>query len=410
MINVSRYKNNSIASKKKHIYSRLLDYFLVFIFTYFVFVISYMGASYLPVMEKLSSSLNDESIRAATYVDKTHLQRLSEDKTKLSDIDVDASNYVVNLVKTSAYYHELKYPYASGSAYEDKDIKIEETFFFDYKNYPLDNIAYYFRLFKINEPGLKYPEGININDNLYNTIMEFNSSYFIDELKDSFKQYEEYISPFVILKYDTTKLMLSRVGRGEKINELANSCYNNIYAGYSKAIQWGIKDVEDNSINYINIIKDFDSAYQKIVGSITLIYFLSYLLGYAIYVLISRLIAKEWITLGQKVMKLALNDKNEMELSFSRLFIYHLLNFILFSSSAFISFLLYGMLGITSFKLFGVIPLFAILLFILTTNIISLFMMFFNAKHHDVSTYLSGIYVKDINEFDAPIEEKENGK
>ena len=78
---VSRYKNNVIASGKKHVFSRLLDYFSTFVVAYLVFALFYAIGSRLPVMNKISRDLVNQNLVIADYIYSTHLQKFNEDKT-----------------------------------------------------------------------------------------------------------------------------------------------------------------------------------------------------------------------------------------------------------------------------------------------------------------------------------------
>lgn len=60
-----------------------------------------------------------------------------------------------------------------------------------------------------------------------------------------------------------------------------------------------------------------------------------------------------------------------------------------------------GMLGVTSIPIIGIFNLLWLLISILTLNIISLFMPFFNKNRNDLSTLITGILVKDKTEFDG---------
>ena len=413
---VSKYKNNSIASGKKHVFSRLLDYFLVFILTYFVFVITHAVVSYFPFKEKINNHYYDSSAEVYEYIDTTHLQRLKADKSGLETIESDGQNYLINLTKTSAYYHDLEYSYHNeDNTYTNKAVTLEETFFYQASDYPLDNLAYYFKKFKLSEPGLEYETGTDINNYLYVQVMELDASNFIDSSEAKYQEYKDFVSTFVIMNKATTEMMIARVAKGEEINSKAVDLYNKLYKGYVLAVQKGIDEVENHSDRYLELIDTFNKAYNSLIVSIAVVYYISYLISYIIYILISKLIAKEWITVGHKVMKLSLNDNEEMEVTFWRMALYHLLSFILFSTSSLISFMLFGMFGVTSLQVIPHISLLAIMLFVLTFNVVSILFTIFDKKHHhDLSTYVARIYVKDINEFDTPVtdvvEENNDGK
>ena len=405
---VSKYKNNSIASAKKHVFSRLFDYFLTFILSYFIFILSYSLVCRIPAIEANFKDLQNISLESAEYVDYTHLQRLNDDKTALSNINEDGVNYITNLVKTSVYYHDLEYAYHNeDGTYTSKKVTIEETFFYNSDQYTLDNIAYFYKKIKTSEPGLEYESGVYINKYLYVDVMELNSTYFINADEANYQPYKDTLSTYVILNEESTITILPRVAKGETINSNATNMYNHLLGGYLKAINNGVEDVEKNSLKYKDISERFSKSYQRVIGTIAGIYFAAYFVSYIVLIFLGRLISKEWITIGQKVMRLVMNDKNEMEISLWRMVVYHFTSLILFITSAPIAFTLFGMLGILSFEVIPHITLLAILLFVLTFNLVSLFLSIFNKKyHHDISTFVSGIYVKDINEFDVPVAEQ----
>lgn len=406
---VSRYKNNSIASAKKHVFARLFDYFLTFIFSYFIFILSYSLVTRIPAINANMTKLQSVSLESAEYVDYTHLQRLNADKTELSDINEDGVTYIANLAKTSAYYHDLSYSYRNeDGTYTDRKVTIEETFFNNPDQYELDNLSYFYKKIKVNEPGLTYAEGTDIDEYLYVKVMELNANYFISSDDANYQPYKDSVSTYVILNKESTITLLPRVAKGETINSNAVNMYNHLLGGYLKAINNGVDDVEKNSTQYQDISARFLKSYQGVIGTIAGIYYVAYLVAYVALIFVGRLVGKEWITLGQKVMRLAMNDKNEMEISFWRMAIYHLMSALLFVTSGPIAFTLFGMLGILSLEVIPHITLLAILLFIFTFNVVSIFLSIFDKKHHhDISTFVSGIFVKDINEFDVPVGSEE---
>ena len=138
----SKYKDNIIASKKKHIFSRLLDYFSLFVVTYLLFTIFYALGSHLPIVDNTAKSLQNQNAEIAEYIDSTHLQRLNEDKSAFLSIDDGAAKYVESLCKTSAYVHNLTFPVKNeAGTFDEVAIDVNDTFAGD-PTYQLDAISY----------------------------------------------------------------------------------------------------------------------------------------------------------------------------------------------------------------------------------------------------------------------------
>lgn len=412
---VSKYKGNSLASKKKHIFSRLFDYFSTFVVSYLLFTVAYGAFSYSSILTVPSKKLSDASFDAAEYIDSTHLQRLTDDKSALITIEESALEYIEKVTLTSAFVNDLEYPFKQDDGtYLNRKINKEETFVDNLSQYDMDNISYYFKKFKKEETSLNnyiYEEidyKDNIDEYLYLKIMQYNPNYFINIDDPNYINRGEDISRYVVFNNENTIKMINRVAKGETIDESAVNLYNLVNKGYASAIQFGIKDVEDNSAPYRLISEAFNKAYQNITRNIALIYFLTFILSYILFVVIMRLICKEWVTIGQKAMGLRCTDMNEMTPNALNLIIYHLINIILFSTTSFIGFYFTGLFGVLSVNVTPHISLLFILLFILPINIISLFMPLFTRNHHDLSTLIGRIKLKDKNEFDAPVEIEAN--
>ena len=65
---VSKYVNNALASKKKHVYVRLLDYFLTFVVTYLVFTLVLPVSSNFSVVQNRYVALSNISTEMADYI------------------------------------------------------------------------------------------------------------------------------------------------------------------------------------------------------------------------------------------------------------------------------------------------------------------------------------------------------
>ena len=406
---VSKYKNNSLASKKKHIYSRLLDYFSAFVLGFIVFVIANAVCLNIPGIKGLYSDLNKESTALADYVDSTRLQMYNSDRTQLLSVDDSGYNYVVNITKTSAYIHEIKYPYKNeDGTYTIKDVPIEETFLKDEDNYPLDNVSYYFKIVKQNEPSLKsyIYQGVDysgdIDTFMYQKIMKVKEQYFVTEYDEDYIVRGGYLSRFVVYNKEYTQKMINRVAKGETIDSEAVNCLNRSIEAYGKGVQYGIKEIESKSAPYKVIYNRFVAAYNKICWYNALTYLCSFAFAYILLTVVMRLICKDWITLGQKVLNLAMCSTNEEELSVIQLIGYHLLNFVLFGSSSIIGLYFTGMAGVLSLEVIPFITVLAIALFVIVFNLISLFMPLWTKGRHDISTFVCRISLRDVNEFEAP--------
>ena len=405
---VSKYKNNILASKKQRIYARLLDYFSLFIVTYLLFTIFNAVANYTPAFVNIVDSLTEANYKAAEYIDSTRLQHFNEDKTGLVSIDSDALTYAKNVCKTSAYVHQLKFPVKQDDgSFIDTDVTIEETFIYQKENCKLDNLSYYYFSFKKRTESLNdyLYDGVDYKNDIetyqYLKIMNYESSIekFVDTSDSDYESRGDNVSRYVVLTKDNTEKLL-KYFRDDKLD---TSIHKLVYEGYIKGAQYGIKDVENNSNDYKAIIDEFNALYQRLSGAVFLVYLISYTIGFILLIGILRLIKKDWITLGQSVLGLAIADGDEMSTPLWKILLYHLLNFVMGFSSAILAFYFTGMFGVLSFKLIGGFTLFALLIAILVLDIFSLFMPLFNKNNHDLETFIMRINVKDTREFEGPI-------
>lgn len=401
---VSSLKNNSLASKKKHLYSRLLDYFSLFVSTYLVFTLVNTIGTNLPSVKEKISRLNDINKEALVFIDETALQKLDKDTYELISSETLGREYILNVTKTSAYYHELMWPTKQDDGtYIDVEINKEDTFIGDLTDYSKDNLSHYYKLFKKSgHEGLEsyQYEGIDYKDDidtfLYKKIMNINTDFYIDAVSPR----GEEISNFVIYNKDITSRMITRLARGETSDNVATEVFNDTYNGYAKAIKYGIDEVENLSVEYLNINSNFNKAYQDLGGSVLLMMLISYVIAYVLLTVGTFLFGKEWITLGQKMMKLGMTDTRENEPKWWNLCLYHLINFITFASSWVIAFYFVGIFGVLSFMITPHIALSSIFIALFTFNFLSIIVSFVSKKGFDISTFVSRILIKDKNEFD----------
>ena len=403
---ISKYKNNLIASKKKHIFSRLLDYFSLFVVTYLLFTVFYAVGGRLPVLDNTAKKLQNQNGEIAEFIDSTHLQRLKEDKSALLSIDDGATKYVERLCKTSAYIHDLTFPVKNeGGTFDEVVVNVEDTFVNDVTNYPLDDLSYYFKVFKKNEASLNnYTyDSVDYKDDidtyLYLKIMNVDASNYVSSDDNAYLQKGNGVSRFVCLNEENTVKLLKYF----KEDRADTSLYNKIYLNFIDAAKYGIKDVETNSLNYADLIKSYNNTYQSLIAGIFVIYLISYAVGYLALMLIMRLSCKEWVTLGQKVLGLAMSSKDELEPSIGQIIGYNVADFILFFTSSSIAFYFMGMIGVFSLKVFGVISVLAILIALFVINVASLFMPLFNKNNHDLVTLVTRLNIKDTKEYEGPV-------
>ena len=399
---VSKYKNNSLASKKKHIYSRLLDYFSIFVLAYLLFNIFYMVSLNFPVMTDLGNRLSNINGQVAEYIDSTHLQRLKSDKSGLISLEESANEYAKAVSKTSAYINNLPFPVKNDDGtYSDVAVLKEETFVNDLTNYSMDPLTFYFYKFKAEDPSLNNYDGYTDKEQyLFKHILTTDDTKFVSSDDTNLVARGEGISKYNVLTVENTQKML-KYYRGDTLD---TSIHELLYTRYINAVQKGIKDVEAHSTTYLAYIDLFNKEYQNLTGALLLIYLISYTVAYIALTLILALISKEWVTIGQKVMSQGICDTHENEPRWWNILIYHLLNYVLFFSSSALGFYFMGLFGVLSFKILPHISVLTIDIAILTLNIFSLFMPLFNKNRFNLSTLISRVLVKDKKEFEGSVE------
>ena len=422
----SKYRVNALAGKKKHIYSRLLDYFTTFVVSFLMFTIVYAIAARVPAFTKYASAYTNHGNDITEFVVTSHLQNRQEDASALADIGVDANQYVTRLMKNTAYVLNEKIP-VPGS--EDIYVPVEQSFVYERTSYALDNMSYYYMNFKKTREALV--EGSNLNNYVFDSvdykddietyqylkIMQVNAEIYVSSVSSRGGG----VSRFTVLNLETFNKLKSRVFLNDTSSQEANNLYGSIYQNYIKGAEFGIKDIESNSVIYKGLLSAFNSAYQDLSRAIMVVYFISYALGFVILTVVVRLVSKEWITIGMKVMGVGMTGHDDNEPAIWQNVIYHLVNFVLFASTSIISLFFIGIFGVTSLQLFPGFTLLALLIVLLIFNVLSLGLSFFAKKPLDFSTFLSFIYLKDKNDYDVPVgmenisdlefeeKEKENG-
>ena len=425
MKTASRYAPNSIASAKKHIYSRLIDYFLTFISTMVLFAILMPVSMNLSLYKDITAEFASERKGYFEFINETGILRLNSTGSDLLSVGKEAESYVERVAKTSAYVHNLTFPKMNDDGtYSEVDVDIKETFIYERETYQLDNVSHYYQKYKhtqselndylINGVHKKYDELTPTEkiDYQYKYIMEVNASNFVSSDDVDYITRGGDVSTFVVL----TTEMTEKIKLYYKNDRNDTSLHQSIFTSFIKGTQKAINDVETNSHIYKNIENKINAVSQKYSRFQIVIYAICYVIAYLLLNVLVATFSKEWTTIGQKVMGLALCEVDEMDPPIWKYLAFHGLSFLGFSSSALLSFILIGNIGITSLKVFPHISFLAIMIFILTLNLFSLFMPLFNKKCYDLSTFFVRIVHKDKHEFDVPVgmdisdEIKEDGK
>ena len=401
MKTASKYAPNKIASAKKHIFSRLLDYFLTFVGSLTLFALLFPLSTNIPLHKGIVKDLGLGRKELYQYIDSTGILHYNEDETDLLSINEEADKYLMNLTKTSAYVHNIGFPVRQDDGtYIDEPVELEDTFIYDRDNYPLDNMSYYYRVFKRSYDELNNYNGKRYDELTTDELDEYQYVYVMKLNDEAYVSRGGGVSRYVVLNEENTTQLL----RFYKNDRNDTKLYNSIYGCYGKGLQKAIKEIENKSLAYKTIENKINDASRRFSAFEIVVYLLCYTLAYVLINLILSLVNKEWTTAGLKTMKLAMTDTDEMEPQVWQYLIYHLLCFLAFVSSSLLSFLLVGSFGITSLNIVPHISYLMVMLFILPFNLVSLFMPLFNKKyHHDLSTFLTRIVYKDKYEFDVPV-------
>lgn len=397
---VSRYKFNSMASKKKHIFARLLDYFSTFVLSYLLFTISFSIFAPIPPIRSISDRLSNINRTVAAYIDSTHLQRLNEGKNGLISLEKSAEIYASNIAMTCAYVYDLDfYKKQSDGTYIKTKITKEETLINNMSEYALDPLSYYFISFKsdpVNE-GLDDYEGYDNKETyLFKHIIESDDANFIATDDANYIARAEGLSRYNILSAELTDSII-KYFHGDTASTEAHKI---LYLRYINAVQKGIKEVQTKSVRYLGLMDEYKAANRALTGALALLYFLTYLFTYVLLTMLTRLFCKEWLTLGQKVMGLGVCDMNDNEVSPLRLFFYHIINALMFFSSSIAGLYFMGLTGVLGFSVIPYVTILSIDIALLTLNVISFLLSMFNRNNFDLSTFITRINFKDTKEYD----------
>ena len=409
MKTASRYAPNSIASSKKHIFARLLDYFLTFMVSLTLFAIALPISVNTRAVQNIVNDLSAARTELYQFIDSTTILHYNSEGTDLLSINDEATHYLKNLALTSAYVHDMGFPERQeDGTYLPRVVEKEETFVYDNANYPLDNISYYYRIFKSSRSELDDYNGktyseltpAEIDEYEYSYIMALTLTNYVEADDADLLARGEGVSRYVVLTVENTEQLLKYYKNDRNDTKL----YNSIYGCYAKGLQKAIKEIEKYSLEYKTIEKEITKASRRFSVYQVVVYILCYTLAYAILNVSVSLASKEWTTCGLKVMKLAFCDTDEMEPPVWKMLLYHLVCYLGFFSSSLLAFLLLGNIGITSLTIFPHISFLMVLLFILPFNVVSIFLPLFNKKYRfDLATFFTRIVIKDKNEFDVPV-------
>ena len=397
---VSRYKFNSVASKKKHIFARLLDYFSTFVLSYLLFTISFSIFAPIPPIRTISDRLSNINRTVAEYIDSTHLQRLNEYKNGLISLEKSAETYANSVAMTCAYVYDLDfYKKQSDGTYIKTKITRDETLINNMSEYSLDPLSYYFINFKSDpaNEGLNDYEGYDNKETyLFKYIIESDDSNFIATDNPNYTARAEGLSKYNILNPELTDSII-KFYHGDSASTEAHKL---LYLRYIDAVQKGIREVQAKSVRYLGLMEEYKAANNALTGALALLYFLTYLFTYVLLTVIVRLFCKEWLTLGQKVMGLGVSDMNDNEVGPLRLFSYHIINTLMFFSSSIAGLYFMGLTGVLGYNIVPYVTILSIDIALLTLNLISFLFSMFSKDNVDLSTFITRIVFKDTKEFD----------
>ena len=408
----SRYAPNSIASAKKHIYSRLLDYFLTFISTLALFAIFMPISMNTSIYKDVFAEYASERRVFYQFIDTTGILRLNESGTDLLSVATEAESYVERVAKTSAYVHDTTFPKKNDDGtYSDIPVDIKDTFIYEREEYKLDNLSHYYQKYKHTQVELndyvidgvhkKYEEltPAQKDEYQYKNIMQLSTTNYVSSDNPDYVSRGGGVSTYLVL----TNEMTEKIKLYYKNDRNDTSLHESIFTAFVKGTQKAINEVESKSTIYKNIESRINVISQKYSAFQVVVYFICYLIAFVLLNVLVSVFSKEWTTIGQKAMSLAMCEVDEMEPPVWKYLIYYGLSFILFASSTMLSFIFLGNFGVTSLKVFPHISLLAIMIFILTLNLFSLFMTLFNKKNYDLASFSVKIVHKDKHEFDVPV-------
>jgi hypothetical protein len=413
---VSKFKNNLVSKKTKVIYSDLINYFLVVILTFAFFICAYSINSFIPVVNDSITQINENKDKLNRLVGETRIQEYDATKKDLVSFNVTAKTFFVTLVKTSYYVNNEMYPIYDEvlKTYVNVNVNISETFLnvVDEKGnaYPLDNLSYYFLVFKSKEVTLNnyLINGIDYSDKktdyLYLEMLNYDSNNIDSTFFISIEDYNEMpsnfqtISRFNFLKFDMAQTIMSYLVYGE--TGIPEENYNKLLNCYINASNLGVKDIEKNYIKYREINNNFYNHYKIYVLSLVLCLIVSYILAFIVLNVVIPGVTRGRNSIGEKIFKLGLCRTDEMEPTILNLFIYQLINFFLFFSSTIFTLFFMNILNISVFSSNG-INLFQFIIFSLGLDLLSFIFVLINKNNQNLSLFAGQMLIKDTKEFEG---------
>lgn len=418
---VSKYKNNVLAKRSKVFLSNLLDYFLIVIVSFMLFIIvTNPVISVLPSFKENINNLNDTTLKLYQIVSETRLQTFDEEHNSFISIDNDARKYVTTLLKTSLYVRGMDLPSINQ---EEEQIEIKDTFLnTDNNNYPNDNLSYYFYTFKSNNESLNnyvYSDidySNNKEDYLYLEALDFDNELFNDYFisKEEFNNlnidndFKSSLNRFNILSEDYQSYLISYLIYNED-NESLVSIYNNLATSYKNAIQIFINEVETNFTPYLETNDSFNYYYNYYVLTYIIALLITYLITFIVFIIIIPLGIKDNRTIGLKVLKLGICRSDELEPNLFNIVIKDILLFILYFNSILFTLFFVNLLPISVFPLFNShFSLIQVVIFSLLLLILSYIYLIFSKNHQVLSLLSSNLVIKNSEEFEN-IKESSDG-
>ena len=418
---VSEYKNNVLAKKSKVFFASLTDYFSTLLLSFVLLIgvanpIASLFSGYQNTVSEISFNYNE----LTDIISSTRLVEIDEKTKETIDINVTSRKYIENLVKTSCYVYQINYIYYNSETkeYINKIPDISETFVqkttenSDVISYPNDNLLYYYLVFKTENEDLNsyIYNGNDVNNNkidyFYKNILTFD----VDGLRNNFITNTDYLNleetiqnelnRFNILNEISTKNMIQYLVYNDTSSESVTNLYNYLNNAYQNATQFFINEVEANYTPYINTRLTYNNIYSRFVIYNVLTLLSSYIVSFIILFIVLPIFLKKK-TLGLKIFKLGFSRIDELEPSKLNYFLYYLVIFILYFSSALFSSFFINNMGVLSFNLFNTsFNFFQIIMFTLLIGILSYLYLAFNKNHQTISLLVSNMVIKQTDEYE----------
>lgn len=406
---LSPYKDNVIASKGKIVLSNLADYLVTMLLTLFLyFVVVSQIYTCLPQVKEMKSSLNDSQTSLRNIVSKTHLQT-SKNGEELYSVSEMNNSFLLTYAKTSFYLNDEKFPYSTKNGYEKKDVSVEETFFV--KEYAKDPLAYYFYIYKQNEPELSsyIYDGKDYSSNK-DEYFFLKASLFEKDIFDGyFETKSNELSSYRQLSFSKASLLTDYLVYGEK-GDSAKKVYQTLSSSFQHAQSLFISEVESSLSSYVQENVKFLATYQNLNLGYVLSYFLSYCIAFPINEFLLPVFFKKKRTIGLFFFKLGYSTLDDLELGTKNILLKGLLRFFLQLSSIFFVSFFFSSQSIFFVKYGSFFSFFYVLLFSFLLDIVSIVMALVSKRHQGVAELSSNIVIKDPLEFEGRVQEKEEKK